>query len=134
MNYAVWLDWTPCTYGGQRAWWRCPAVRCGRRVAVLFGGRVFACRQCHELTYRSQREAPDDRATRRAEKLRDRLGWEAGILNGNGWKPKWRLFKRLQHEHDAHVNAALAGMAAKLGSHSDWLGLMDREVDRWRQR
>lgn len=118
MRYAVALDWTPCGFGGKRVWWRCPAVGCGRRVAVLHGGRVFACRQCNRLAYRSQREADDDRATRRADKLRNRLGWEPGILNGNGWKPKgmhWRTFERLQASHDFHVNAALAGMAARLG-------------------
>lgn len=118
MKYAVPLDWTPCGFGGRRVWWRCPAVGCGRRVAVLHGGRVFACRQCNQLAYRSQREAGDDRATRRAEAIRRRLGWEPGILNGNGLKPKgmhWRTFQRLQSEHDAHVNAALAGMAVKLG-------------------
>ncbi len=118
MNYAVWLDWTTCGFGGRRVWWRCPAVGCGRRVAVLHGGRVFACRQCNRLAYRSQREADDDRATRRADTIRRRLGWEAGILTGNGGKPNgmhWRTFERLQGEHDAHVNVALAGMAAHLG-------------------
>ncbi|MBK8071794.1 MAG: hypothetical protein IPK34_07115 [Ramlibacter sp.] len=118
MNYPVSLDWTDCGFGGQRVWWRCPAVGCGRRVAVLYGGRVFACRECHRLAYRSQREAFDDRATRRADKLRDRLGWEPGILNGTGWKPKgmhWRTFERLHRKHDANVETALAGMAAKLG-------------------
>ena len=29
------LDWTPCHYGGQRPWFRCPG--CQRRVAVLCG-------------------------------------------------------------------------------------------------
>ena len=118
MHYTVALDWTPCGFGGKRVWWRCPAVGCGRRVAVLHGGRVFACRECNRLAYRSQREAGDDRATRRADKLRKRLGWEPGILNGNGLKPKgmhWRTFERLQSQHDAHINAALAGMAAKFG-------------------
>ena len=91
-------------------------------MALLQRGRVFACRQCNRLAYRSQREADDDRATRRADTIRRRrrrrLGWEPGILNGNGLKPKgmhWRTFDRLQCEHDAHVNAAWAGMAAKLG-------------------
>lgn len=118
MQYTVLLDWTPCALGGQRVWWRCPALGCGRRVAVLHGGRVFACRQCNRLAYRSQRETTDDRATRRADTIRRRLGWDVGILNGNGLKPKgmhWRTFERLQREHDIHVNAALAGMAAKLG-------------------
>ena len=118
MRYAVWLDWTPCTFGGRRPWWRCPAVGCGKRVAVLFGGRVFACRRCHNLAYRCQRETDDDRAGRRADTIRARLGWDAGILNGNGGKPKgmhWRTFERLHNEHDRHVVAALAGMAARLG-------------------
>ena len=91
---------------------------CGRRVAVLYGGAVFACRHCHKLAYNGQWETPDDRATRRANKLRDRLGWEAGILNGAGDKPKgmhWQTFWRMQASHDAHVMQALAGMSAKLG-------------------
>ena len=125
LDYGVRLDWTPCPFGGRRVWWRCPAVGCGRRVAVLYGGRVFACRQCSRLSYRSQREADEDRATRRAGKLRERLGWEPGILNGDGDKPKgmhWRTFVRLQTEHGAHVNTSLAGMAAKLGLLSERMG------------
>lgn len=118
MDYPVRLAWTACHYGGQRAWWLCPAVGCGRRVAVLYGGSVFACRHCQKLAYKSQRETPDDRTIRRADKLRDRLGWEAGILNGAGGKPKgmhWQTFWRMQASHDAHVMQALAGMSAKLG-------------------
>lgn len=118
MQYTVLLDWTPCAFGGQRVWWRCPALGCGRRVAVLHGGRVFACRQCNRLAYRCQREFDDDRASRRADTIRRRLGWQAGILNGNGLKPKgmhWRTFERLEREHDDYVNASLTGMAARLG-------------------
>ena len=128
MRYEVTLDWTACGFGGKRVWWRCPAVGCGRRVAVLHGGRVFACRQCNRLAYRCQREADDDRATRRADRIRRRLDWEPGILNGNGWKPKgmhWRTFERLQVKHDAYVNAALACMAVKLGLLHDGLRAID---------
>ena len=85
---------------------------------MLFGGAVFACRRCHRLVYKCQRETPDDRATRQADKLRDCLGWEAGILNGNGSKPKgmhWRTFDRLEARHDSLVNASLMRIAAKLG-------------------
>lgn len=117
MSYPVFLEWTPCHFGGRRAWWRCPASGCGRRVAVLFGGAVFACRHCHRLAYRSQREAADDRATRRAEKIRQRLGWIPGILNEPGDKPKgmwWETFDRLQSRHDASVSEAFAGVIAKV--------------------
>ena len=118
MNYPVRLAWTACHYGGQRAWWLCPAVGCGRRVAVLFGGPVFACRHCQRLVYKCQRETPNDRCIRRADKLRDRLGWVAGIVHGTGDKPKgmhWQTFWRMQASHDAHVMQALAGTSAKLG-------------------
>ena len=118
MNYPVYLAWSGCNYGGQRAWWLCPAVGCGRRVAVLYGGKVYACRHCHKLAYRTQRQQADDRATSKADKIRKRLGWDAGILNGNGGKPKgmhWRTFVRLQAVHNTHVNQALAGMETKLG-------------------
>jgi hypothetical protein len=117
MDYRVRIEHTACHYGGQRAWWVCPAVGCGRRVAVLYGGKVYACMQCHRLNYQSTREAPDDQAIRRADKIRKRLGWEAGILNGNGDKPKgmhWTTFEQMERQHDAHVNDALAGMVARL--------------------
>ena len=117
MNYAVLLDWTSCGFGGRRVWWRCPAVGCGRRVAVLYGGRLFVCRQCNRLAYRSQREADDDRATRRADKLRDRLGWEPGILNGDGGKPKgmhWRTYWRLYSQHNNACARVLVGIGARL--------------------
>lgn len=124
-DYRVFLDWTACRLGGRRAWFRCPARGCGRRVAVLYGGTIFACRHCHQLAYDSQREQWDDRVTRRAEKIRRRLGWEAGILNDCGVKPKgmhWRTFERLQAEHDAYVDASLAHMMMRFGKIADELG------------
>jgi hypothetical protein len=120
MDYPVRLDWTGCTLGGRRAWLLCPARGCGRRVALLYigGSGIFACRHCYKLAYASQRETCDDRAARRADRIRDRLGWEAGILNGEGDKPKgmhWRTFNRLHTEHNDFVNASLAGMMRKFG-------------------
>ena len=79
MNYPVYLAWSGCNYGGQRAWWLCPASGCRRRVAVLYGGKVYACRHCHKLAYQTQREQAHDRAGSRADTIRKRLGW-AGRL------------------------------------------------------
>lgn len=118
MEYPVRLEWTGCNLGGRRAWFLCPAQGCGRRVAILYGGSVFACRQCHKLVYACQREADDDRAMRRADTIRTRLGWQAGIANPKGEKPKgmhWRTYQRLIAKHDALVSASLAGMAERLG-------------------
>ena len=109
-------------------WWRCPAVGCGRRVAVLHGGRIFACRQCHRLAYRSQRETDDDRATRRANTIRRRLDWEPGVLNGNGGKPKgmhWKTYWRLFSQQNQAQGEVLAGIATKLGLLRERLGDID---------
>ena len=93
---------------------------------MLYGGKVYACRHCHKLAYQTQREQGHDRAGSRADTIRKRLGWDAGILNLPGGKPKgmhWRTFERLQVAHDAHTNQALAGMAAKLGVMRGRLGV-----------
>ena len=118
MCYPVSLEMTQCHMGGARVWWRCPVAGCGQRVAVLYGGRMYGCRHCHRLAYRCQREVDYDRAARRADTLRDRLGWSAGMLSGSGMKPKgmhWSTFERLCAEHDAHVNRSLAGVARRFG-------------------
>jgi len=127
-SYPVYLDWTDCHLGGQRPWFLCPAHGCGRRVAILYGGGIFACRHCYQLAYPGQRETGYDRMARRVDRIRDKLGWERGILNGNGWKPKgthWNNFERLTAQHDAFVQISLAEMAAKLNllgeSIEDWI-------------
>jgi hypothetical protein len=118
-DYPVFLSWTPCRYGGARPWFICPARGCGRRVAILYGGAFFACRHCYRLAYESQREDTSDRLARRADVIRKRLGWEAGILNPKGWtKPKgmhWRTFGRLNAEYDRLAGASLAGMMQRFG-------------------
>lgn len=101
LRFPVRLDWTPCYYGGHRPWWLCPAAGCGRRVAVLYGGRVFACRHCHGLAYTTQRESAVDRQLTRADKIRRRLGGEPGAANPFPPKPKgmhWRTYERLREQ------------------------------------
>jgi len=97
-SYPVYLDWTTAHLDGKRTWFRCPADGCGQRVAILYGGGIFACRHCYQLTYPSQRNTDYDRMARRADRIRDKLGWEPGCLNGPGAKPKgmhWSTFERL---------------------------------------
>lgn len=118
MNYPIDIEWTPCNLGGKRPWFLCPAKNCRRRVAILYGGAIFACRQCYQLAYPSQRENIDDRATRQAEKIRTRMGWEPGILNGEGLKPKgmhWRTFDRLCLIHNELVNISLREASLRFG-------------------
>jgi len=106
------IVWTACGFGGCRPWFACPASGCGRRVAILYAGKEIACRRCHHLAYPSQRERADDRALRRAEGLRHRLGWEPGILNPQGGKPKgmhWRTFMRIREEEARWMRLSLEG-------------------------
>ena len=117
-QYPVRIARTPCHLGGSRAWFICPALGCGRRVAILFGGGIFACRHCYRLAYASSREDAGDRATRRADRIRALLGWEPGILNGEGCKPKWmrwRTFDRLSAKHNQLVEQSMLGVALKFG-------------------
>lgn len=115
----VMLKWTSCHFGGKRPWWECPF--CARRVALLYSGRgSYACRRCFQLAYRCQRETEEDLASRRANKIRDRLNWPRGILNPTGDKPKgmhWDTYYRLLHLHNLHSMQALAGIARSL----DWI-------------
>ena len=93
-NYPVRVEWTPCPFGGNRAWFRCPA--CGRRAAILYSSGVFACRRCLNLAYESQREAPHYRALSKAQGIHEKLGG-TGIIDEPVFKPKgmhWRTFSR----------------------------------------
>ena len=102
LSYPVGVEWTPCDYGGQRAWFDCPASGCGRRVAILYSGRIFACRHCYRLAYECQREASHYRLLRKAQKLSVRLGGHGFVLDGV-WRPKGmhqRTFERLQRRFE----------------------------------
>jgi len=114
--YPIFLRSTPCTLGGNRPWFICPVRDCGRRVAILYGGRIFACRQCYQLVYQSQRDPDYDRAARRADRIRKKLRWEPGIFNDRGWRPKamhWSTYKRLTAQHDAFVRVSMIGIARR---------------------
>jgi hypothetical protein len=57
------LTTTDCNFGGTRRWFRCSLIRdgypCKRRVRVLYSTpreKLFGCRRCHNLTYRSAQE------------------------------------------------------------------------------
>ena len=97
------LQWTPCNFGGERPWFICPGVACGRRVAILYvQGKYFLCRHCYDLRYESQREDKMDRALRRAQKIRQRLGGSANTMEPFPKRPKGMhhdTYRRLFWEH-----------------------------------
>lgn len=123
LEYPVRLSRTPCHFGGTRTWLHCPAAGCGRRVRVLYGGRLFVCRQCARLAYPSTREDRTDLAARRGDRIRRRLSWSEGMFNLEGGRPKGmhrRTCEDLVDEHQRHRMAFLRGVDAKFG-----LGVFD---------
>lgn len=101
---------TSCThFGGARQWFTCPC--CGRRCGVLYLGNRLACRTCYGLAYRVERETPHDKALRRCDRIRHRLGWVPGIAHGAGPKPgkmRHATFARLVAEYEQHLRLVLA--------------------------
>ncbi|MFY9838788.1 MAG: hypothetical protein WAK55_20390 [Xanthobacteraceae bacterium] len=120
-------------FGGSRAYFLCPAMECGRRVSVLYFRRgAFRCRHCHGLGYESQREDARQRARRRADKLRARLGWpqQRAIALPIVVKPKgmWsRTFERLRGTAIAAESVATAAQVAH------WIRLL-RRLERRQRR
>jgi hypothetical protein len=123
---AVELDWTPCTFGGERPWFICPGAGCSRRIAILYGpGRYFLCRHCYDLSYQSQRDNKMYRALHRAQDIRRRLGGSANMTEPFPDKPKgmhWRTYERLWWEHHQAEMKQLIGMR-------EWLDKMERKLD-----
>ena len=85
------LKWTPCHYGGSRAWLLCPIANCGRRVAILYADDAdgtIACRHCRKLAYDTQRETTRFRDLYRAQKIRIKLGGSGSLGDPFPRRPK----------------------------------------------
>jgi hypothetical protein len=106
MNYYVPLEWTPCHFGGERPWFRCPG--CGRRCARLYGAdQLFTCHRCQGLAYISQRQSSADRALRRAQSIRVKLGGTANVFEAFPDKPPWMRWRTYwRHRHEAQTAEA----------------------------
>ena len=98
------IVWAPCRFGGARPYFACPGIvngmACAHWVTKLYNaGSYFLCRHCYRLAYSSRRENRYDRALRRANKTRMRLGGEPGIASLFPDRPKGmhkRTYERLQ--------------------------------------
>ena len=112
--YSVLLEWLPCNFGGRRAWFRCPAIDCGCRVAVLYAERdLCVCLSLrHQLAYSSQRLPPYWRAVNRARAIRRRLGGTASLFEPFPIKPEgmhWKTYELLHHEYAKAKAASYPG-------------------------
>ena len=108
-NQILHITHLPWHYGGQRAYFQCD---CGRTVGKLYApfGYPWRCRHCYGLTYATRQAAPRDRLILKAQKIRERLGGDLGVINAFPDKPKgmhWRRYKRLRAVHDQAVGNSL---------------------------
>jgi hypothetical protein len=106
------IVWMPCRFGGARPYFVCPGIvngiACGRRVTKLYGAATyFLCRHCYRLAYTSQREDRYDRALRRANNIRMRLGGEVGIASRFPDRPKGMHRKTYEHLQSAGLSAEI---------------------------
>jgi hypothetical protein len=109
------LTWTPCHFGGWRPWFRCPA--CRRRVAIVYVGWRFACRHCHGLYYSSQRHRGRWSAMHKLQRLRDRLGGSANLMEPFPAKPRhmhWATYDRLRGEAMKLEKASVGALQAAM--------------------
>ena len=92
----VLLDRTPVHLGGSRPWFQCPS--CNRRVGMLYGGKKFRCRHCHDLRYDSQRQGAGLRAISRIQKVRRKLAGTGNLAEPPPTRPRYmheRTYRRL---------------------------------------
>lgn len=97
------VTFSPCAYGGRRAWLVCP--RCARRVFRLYSyihlidrtGAplvVFQCRTCAHVWYDSQRENDDYHNLKaQAGKIKKRLGGDSAYMASFPEKPRWMRYR-----------------------------------------
>ncbi len=116
--YAVHVATTTPHYGGVRYWWLCP--RCARRVADLYGGKLFLCRQCHGLTYRTAQAGSadiDPSVKNRLRVLRRRLavtGEDRALRPPKPPRMHAETYERLAREYVALVEVTEQIWMAKL--------------------
>lgn len=131
----------PRHFGGAETYFRCP--KCAHTVKRLYGAGVrYLCRRCHNLVHASTQERPGNRATRKNQKLRRKLGAEIGLGDWIGPKPKgmhWKTFERTRARiHDAEAEVyddmlvLLNRMRRKTERRSDRIGGRQRIKDFWR--
>ena len=115
------FTWTPCRFGGQRAWFECD----GHRTTALYyaGQGRFRCRRCLGLTYTSKREDTLGRLWRRLRKIGRRLGADIDTWGDVPPRPKGMhhtTYQRLCAQM-AEIDAAMEEDARKA-----WGALLDR--------
>ena len=114
------ITWTDCHFGGRRPWFVCSGYSdgqyCGRRVAVLYGAGIFACRHCHGLAYETQQQSARWRGFTKAQKIRMRLDGSVNLLEPFPQKPPrmhWRTYEQLHRAYEIAKDRSLQGILGR---------------------
>lgn len=107
-SYIIPIDKQPCNFGGFRYFFRCPLCQCRMRMLYLTDKSIFLCRQCLNLSYKSQLLRPTRRYDYMNAKITQIVENQGGDTSWN--KPKnmrkttYQQLKSLQHyyEHMSH--------------------------------
>lgn len=95
-DYEVLIETTPCHYGGERWWFLCPV--CFRRCRIIYqppGQSIFACRICHDLSYRSRQEGKNY-FSMLMDAAMNLPQWERQLLTMRSEKKREQLLKKIQ--------------------------------------
>ena len=120
--------WRETPFGGQRAYFVCPA--CGSGAMILYSRPHLACRKCHGLAYHTENLTKLWRKNEKLDKLQKLDGCDMSRFpRPIPPKPKWQRW----HSHLALRRAIEAAdrdfAAAYLGSrHGRWPGLSRMKV------
>ena len=109
LEFAVKVDWQPCTLGGVRPYLYCP--RCWRRVTSLWADAPeLVCRGCAGVRYPSKSLLTHERKLQRAQEIRQRLGGSMTALSEFGPRPRGmhrRTYARLIAEAEELENEGI---------------------------
>jgi hypothetical protein len=116
--------WSPCRFGGDRAWVICPHCS-SRRLFLYFVRGGLTCRTCGKLAYTSQSEDLSDRGWRKERKVLRRLGlpdgsgasdaiFKPGGMHESTWQRHQRELRLAEEMKDRWLSAAFVRFAASL--------------------
>ena len=112
------LTTTPCRYGGERYYFLCVGLGCGRRCEVLYSaGKYFVCRKCAGLIYDSQKGGHIDKLIEAKHKLGERIfehyEYGEGYLKKKGMH--WKTFVRLNAKYQSYNRKINSALTARFG-------------------
>jgi len=127
-EYKVNLDYTEPHFGGVRVWFLCPWCRTRRGKLYLPPGEErFACRECHDLQYRSSRDSGNE--LKRAEQ-RFRKAFSKADKDGRKRHPEGTTPPLPEKPKGMHQETFDDLMDDVWAANEEWYEEFDRQVSK----